>query len=67
MLCGHNTLPYHADSLVNGVVRLSALTDNIFIKTLINVHILICDSPPPEKCFGAYKGNPLYMYWCSVK
>ena len=48
-----NCLCYVAITLVDVVVRLSALTDNIFIKkTLINVHILICDSLPPEKYLG---------------
>ena len=32
MLCGHNTLAYHTDLLVDVDVRLGARTDNISIK-----------------------------------
>ena len=51
MLCGHNTLPYHADSLVNGVVRLSALTDNIFIKNFNQCTYIDLRLPASRKMF----------------
>lgn len=42
------TVYYHANSLVD-IVRLDSFIDNILMKTLFNVHNLVCSPPSPEK------------------